>query len=252
VSVFESNEPAASRAAWRDNILARTTLVIPAYNEEAAIARVLDEVPRQIGQILVVDGVSTDETRAVAQNVDPHRIDVVRRTRRGKGNALACGIGMASGEFIVLMDGDGSASAADIAPMVTKLVDLGADFVKGYRESDGRADLKTRVRRLGTSALTRYFNHQFNREYLDVCCGFVALRQHSIDAFGLEWTEKDDRVRWHDGFEIDALLLGRAITSGLRIAEHPVAQLPRVGGETKTRALQDTQRIARVIAEAST
>jgi glycosyltransferase involved in cell wall biosynthesis len=237
------------RHAAIDELLAKTTLVIPACNEESAIGRVLDELPRGLGQILVVDGVSTDQTRGVAQNVDRQRVEVVSRTRRGKGNALACGLGMAEGEFVILMDGDGSAAPVDLGAMVSRLASEDLDFVKGHREPAGGISIRDHVRKFGTGLLTSYFNASFDSTFKDVCCGFVALRRDVIPEFGLNWMEREDRVRWHDGFEIDALLVGRALITGLKIAEQPVSYLPRLGGRTKTRAIRDTGRITRVINE---
>ena len=82
-------------------------------------------------EIILVDGHSTDETVRVAQRLRPD-IVVIRQTRVGKGNALACGFAAATGDFIVMIDADGSNDPAEIPRFVAAL-EGGADFAKGSR-----------------------------------------------------------------------------------------------------------------------
>ncbi|GMA87965.1 hypothetical protein GCM10025868_32150 [Angustibacter aerolatus] len=82
-------------------------------------------------QVVVVDGHSTDATAEVVARVRPDA-DFVQQTRKGKGNALACGFEAATGDVVVMFDADGSADAAEIDAFVAALRD-GADFAKGSR-----------------------------------------------------------------------------------------------------------------------
>lgn len=66
-----------------------------------------------VHEVILVDGNSVDDTIATAQRVMPD-IKVVRQTRKGKGNALACGFESATGDIIVMFDADGSADPAEI------------------------------------------------------------------------------------------------------------------------------------------
>ena len=63
--------------------------------------------------MILVDGCSSDDTVQVAQQLRPDII-TIGQTRKGKGNALACGFAVASGDFIVMLDADGSANPSEI------------------------------------------------------------------------------------------------------------------------------------------
>ncbi len=126
----------------------RVSVVIPALNEAKNLEHVLTALPEGIFEVVVVDGGSTDGTLEVARRL---RSDVraIRQTRRGKGNALACGFAACSGDVIVMLDADGSADPAEIPRFVDALV-AGADYAKGSRfiRGGGSADI-TRFRRAG-------------------------------------------------------------------------------------------------------
>ena len=82
----------------------------------------------------------------------------VTQTRTGKGNALACGFAVATGDIIAMIDADGSADPSEIPQFVKALMD-GADFAKGTRftQGGGSNDI-TRLRSLGNRLLTSVFN----------------------------------------------------------------------------------------------
>ena len=61
---------------------------------------------------------------------------MIRQTRKGKGNALACGFAAAQGDIVVMLDADGSADPREIPRFVRALVE-GADFAKGTRFASG-------------------------------------------------------------------------------------------------------------------
>ncbi|MGD0875792.1 MAG: glycosyltransferase family 2 protein, partial [Acidimicrobiales bacterium] len=91
--------------------------MIPTLNEARNIAEVLPRLPLGIDQVVLVDGGSDDGTVAVACRILPD-ITVVQQTRRGKGNALACGFAAATGDIIVMMDADGSTRPEEIPRFV--------------------------------------------------------------------------------------------------------------------------------------
>src|ERR1700742_1710924 len=109
----------------------RVSVVIPAMNEARNLPHVFERMPRSIYEVILVDGNSTDDTVAVAQREWPG-IRVVTQTRRGKGNALACGFAAATGDIIAMIDADGSTDPAEIPQFVDALTG-GADFAKGPR-----------------------------------------------------------------------------------------------------------------------
>jgi glycosyltransferase involved in cell wall biosynthesis len=130
----------------------RVSVVIPTLNEEENLPYVFARLPEGLHEVIVVDGRSTDQTVAVARRLRPDA-HIVIQSGRGKGNALAAGFAVASGDIVVTLDADGSTDAAEIPRFVAALCN-GADFVKGSRFAQGGASSDiTLTRRVGNRAL---------------------------------------------------------------------------------------------------
>ena len=84
------------------------SVVIPALNEEQSIEWVLTHIPSRVSEVVLVDGLSTDLTEAVARRVRPD-IVVVHERQRGKGAALRAGFAAARGDIVATIDADGRA-----------------------------------------------------------------------------------------------------------------------------------------------
>ena len=91
----------------------RVSVVIPTLNEARNLPYVFARMPSDIHEVIVVDGHSVDNTLAVARKIRPD-VRIVMQTRRGKGNALACGFAAATGDIIAMVDADGSADPGEI------------------------------------------------------------------------------------------------------------------------------------------
>ena len=134
------------------------SVVVPARNEARNLEVVLPQLPAD-AEIVVVDGHSSDDTVEVARRLRPDAT-VLTQTRRGKGNALACGFEAATGDIVVMFDADGSADPAEIPRFVDALV-AGADVAKGTRFADtqlaGSEDI-TRLRRTRHSGINGIAN----------------------------------------------------------------------------------------------
>jgi len=107
------------------------SVIIPALNEALNIPHVFAQIPADVHEVILIDGFSVDNTVAIARQLRPD-VRIVVQTRRGKGNALACGFAAATGEIIAMVDADGSADPGEIPRYVEALV-RGADFAKGTR-----------------------------------------------------------------------------------------------------------------------
>ena len=81
------------------------SVVIPTKNEARNIGWVLQRLPVDVDEVVVVDASVDDSTIAAALAVRPNA-RIVRQTRRGKGNALAAGFEAASGDYVVMIDAD--------------------------------------------------------------------------------------------------------------------------------------------------
>src|SRR5437763_13868870 len=81
----------------------RVSVVIPALNEARNLPHVFARLPPDVHEVIVVDGLSVDDTIAVARKLRPD-VRIVLQSRRGKGNALACGFAAGAGGIIPVID----------------------------------------------------------------------------------------------------------------------------------------------------
>jgi glycosyltransferase involved in cell wall biosynthesis len=231
-------------------LLSSMSVVIPALNEERNIPHVLARIPENAHQVILVDGNSVDRTVEVARKVRPD-VCVVNQTRSGKGNALACGFEAATGDVIAMIDADGSADPGEIPRFMDALL-AGADFAKGTRfaPGGGSSDI-TRLRRLGNDCLTGVFNLAYRRRYSDLCYGYNVFWRSCLPVLRLDAVTpgpSDGTKLWGDGFEIETLIHVRVALAGLRVAEVPSYEYPRLHGMSNLRTARDGMRIIRTMA----
>jgi glycosyltransferase involved in cell wall biosynthesis len=230
------------------DVTPRVSVVIPTLNEARNLAHVFAALPAGLHEVIVVDGHSTDGTPDIARQLLPD-VRVVMQTRKGKGNALACGFAAATGDIIVMIDADGSTDPAEIPRFVATLTS-GADFAKGSRfaraAGAGSSDI-TALRRLGNRLLGMVVNAMFGTRYSDLCYGYNAFWARHVPAFDLQVDSPGQEPVWGDGFEIETLLNLRASTTGLAIAEVPSFEHARIHGTSNLNMFRDGRRVLRTI-----
>jgi len=227
----------------------RITIVMPAKNEASNLKIVLPELP-PVHEVILVDGHSVDDTVEVARSVLPD-IKIVHQTRRGKGNALACGFAAATGDIIVMFDADCSADPAEIPRFVAALVD-GADFAKGsrFQHGGGSADI-TGMRRFGNRGLNMLANRMVHTYYTDLCYGYNAFWTDILDRLDLPSPDiaalPSSTMLWGDGFEIETVINCRIAAANLAITEVPSFERSRVHGASNLNAVSDGLRVLKTI-----
>ena len=228
----------------------RVSVVVPTLNEARNLPYVFSRLPADVHEVIVVDGDSVDGTVAVARQLRPD-VRVVHQTRRGKGNALACGFEAATGDVIAMVDADGSTDPSEIPNFVHALLS-GADFAKGTRfaAGGGSSDI-TRLRRLGNRLLGSMVNLCYGTHYSDLCYGFNVFWQKHVPVLGLDITSppspKGDGRLWGDGFEIETLIHMRVAEEGLCVAEVPSFEHARIHGASNLDAFSDGLRVLTTI-----
>jgi glycosyltransferase involved in cell wall biosynthesis len=228
------------------------SVVVPARNEARNLEIVLPAIAAvrpAVHEIIVVDGNSTDGSLDVARRVLPW-VRTVSQTRKGKGNAMACGFAAATGDVIVMFDADGSADPAEIPAFVGALV-AGADFAKGSRFTEGGgSDDITLLRRSGNAGLNGVANALFGTSYTDLCYGYNAFWADLLPVLDLPAVDAPapaDGMLWGDGFEIETVLNCRIAAAGLKISEVPSIERLRVFGESNLRTFADGTRVLRTL-----
>ena len=200
------------------------SLIIPALNEEAAIGKVLSELPRDLySQVLVADNGSTDGTAAVAE---ANGATVVREPRRGYWSACLAAIAHLDpgAEIVVFMDADSSDVPAEARSLVEPIMAGQADLVIGSRVL-GRAERGALQphQRFGNLLATSLLRLLYGGFPFTDLGPFRAVRASSLRAL-----EMQDRAY---GWTVE--MQAKALRSKLRIAEAPVSYRRRVGGQSK-------------------
>ncbi|GLW53819.1 glycosyltransferase family 2 protein [Kitasatospora phosalacinea] len=212
------------------------SLVVPARDEARNIPWVFEQIPSCVDEVILVDGSSRDATVTMARACRPTVRDVDQGAP-GKGNALRAGFAAATGEYIVMIDADGSMWPGEI-PHFLHFLDHGYDFVKGSRRMAGGGSLDlTPLRALGNKALLLVVNRLYGGLLTDLCYGYCAFRRDFLAELDLRAT----------GFEIEAEMIAHALRSGLRIAEVPSLELPRRSGRSHLHAVSDGRRVLRTL-----
>ncbi len=216
----------AFRRLHRDLRLAPVVVVIPAFNEEPAIGRVLELVPREACALavetLVVDDGSADRTSEVAA---AHGAYVARLGRNlGQGSALRVGYALArefGARYVVTLDADGQWDPAQIPSVLEPVVAGDADFVLGSRVL-GRAETDDRFRKAGVHLFAALVRLLTGVRVTDTSSGLRALRTDVTAAVRQQETQ----------YQASELLIG-AICRGYRVTERPVVMHKRTAGKSK-------------------
>jgi glycosyltransferase involved in cell wall biosynthesis len=211
----------------RPGVTPSVSAILPAYNEEAIIARsVLDLAAVLAGlvqeyEIVVVDDGSRDGTRQVLLELAeqhpelPLRV-VLHGQNQGYGAALASGFDAATKELIFFTDGDRQFEVAEIARFLPAL-DPATDLVIGWRQH--RADPP--LRRLNARGWKLLVNGLFGYTARDVDCAFKLFRRRV-------WQGVTVHAR---GATFSAEFLVKARRLGFQVKELPVKHLPRTAGK---------------------
>lgn len=96
----------------------KISLVIPCYNEEEGIKKMLAGIPFFVDEVIIVDNGSIDNTAVVAKE---HRAMVIYEKNRGYGYACQTGLAKSTGDIVVLLDGDNSYPLSEVESLLLYL-----------------------------------------------------------------------------------------------------------------------------------
>jgi len=203
----------------------KVSVVIPTLNEERNLPRVLKEIPKNVNEIIVVDGYSKDKTIQIAQRFGAK----ILYDRIGKGSALRKGMEASVGDIVITMDADYSHKSSEIGLLIEGIkggfdICMGSRFIQG----GGTEDMPW-YRRLGNKFFVFLVNSIWGMNYSDLCYGYRSFRKDCIKKLNLK----------SDGFGIEAEISIEAAKKKLRVLEVPSYEKKRKFGKGNLRTFRD-------------
>ncbi len=218
----------------------RLLVIIPAYNEEDSLGRVIRSVQKVLpgADILVVNDGSADATPEIA---DGYGVKVASLPYNlGIGSAMQTGFMYARDyyyDIAVQVDGDGQHDPAEIVELITPLIQGTADVVIGSRYIENRGYITPKLRRLGILILSGIISLLIGQKTTDPTSGFRAWNRRAIhfcsSDYPFDYPEPESVVTFK--------------RAGLRTAEVPVTMNPRYGGQSSITPLHSGYYMVKVI-----
>lgn len=208
-----------------------TVVIIPAYNEENSINKVINDIPHElVSEVIVVNNNSTDDTESVAKNTGAV---VIKETAQGYGASCLRGIEYARSlnpDVVIFMDGDYSDYPEEISLLLKPIREDGFDFVLGSRVLGKREKGALPFQSRAGSIIAGFLIHLFwGKKYTDLG-PFRAIRFDKLLQLGM----KD---RWY-GWTVEMQI--KAVKKGLKIIEIPVSYRKRIGKSKVTGTFKGT------------
>lgn len=209
------------------------TVVIPAKNEGRTLPDLLSELRSRFPdfRILVVDDGSGDDTAAICRKYKAEVISMPYSV--GNGGAVKAGVRQVTTDILVLMDGDGQHSPADIPKLLDRL-DAGYDMAVGARGFESQASV---ARAMANAAYNRLAGWIVGRHVPDLTSGFRAVRTEKFRQF---------LYLLPNGFSYPTTITMAFFRSGYSIAYVPTQAAQRVT-ESHVNPLRDGIRFLLII-----
>lgn len=226
----------APHSAVADARLPRVAVLVPCYNEQATVARVVRDfrVALPWAEIYVYDNNSSDLTVEVAR---AEGAIVRHEPLQGKGNVVRRMFADVDADVYVLVDGDATYHAASAPAMIRMLLEDRLDMVNGARDATGQAAYRP-GHRFGNRMLTGLVAHIFGRRISDMLSGYRVMSARFVKSF----------PAMSRGFEIETELSVHALELRMPLAElrTPYGERPP-GSASKLRTVRDGVRILSTI-----
>jgi len=236
-----STDVATSPAATGSPLAAlKRVAILPAYNEELNIGRVLDELRAQdpgLDLVVVSDG-STDRTAEVAAARGAYVIRLPFNI--GIGGTVQTGFRLAweeGYELAVRLDGDGQHDPAELPKLVAPVVAGEADLAIGSRFAGPGGYRSSAARRVGIRVLARVVSLFAGQRLTDTTSGFQACNRRAIGLYAVDLP--------HDYPEVEGIVM--AVKHRIRLVEVPVAMREREHGRSSIGALASIYYMVKVL-----
>jgi len=196
----------------------RVAVLVPCFNEEAAVATVVGDFRRALpaAQIFVYDNNSRDRTVEVARAAGA---EVRSERRQGKGHVVRRMFADIEADIFVLVDGDATYDAPSAQRMIDALVSHHLDMVVGVRIDQSTAAYRP-GHRTGNRILTSFLSTVFGEAFKDILSGYRVFSRRFVKTFPV----------LSDGFEIETELSVHALELALPVGEIETPYYARPAG----------------------
>jgi len=206
----------------------KLSIIIPVYNEDRTILSVvhsLQEVDfgeHEVEIIMINDG-STDDTKKVLDAINDERITIIHKENGGKGSATRAGLQRATGDIVVIQDGDIEYNVHDIPKLIEPFEESNAQAVYGSRFL-GTIHHMPLPNKIANKLLTFMNNLFWGRgTTTDSCTCYKMLDRELIQSFDLQ----------DEGFDICHEITANLRRKKINIVEIPISYTARSGEEGK-------------------
>lgn len=216
--------------------MTKVAVLLPAYNEEVAIASMILLSSKYADEVIVIDDGSTDRTKEVSELAGATILS--HNKNKGKGVALKTGFEYAKDfDIIVTIDADGQHNPSEIPLLLKPILDDEADLVNGSRYINGHETSTPTYRRVGQTVLDKTTNIASGVKITDSQSGFRAFSSKCFQCFNFD----------PEGFGIESDMLIEAANHNMRITEVEITVRYDVNTTTANPVVQGVSVLLRVL-----
>lgn len=217
----------------------KTAVLIPCYNEELTIEKVVKDFKRELpdAEIYVYDNNSKDKTSEIAQKAGAI---VKKEYRQGKGNVVRSMFRDIDADYYIMVDGDDTYPAEFVHKLLEPIINNEADMTIGDRLSNGtyKSENKRAFHNLGNNMVRNLINRLFNSNINDIMTGYRAFNAYFVKNIPV----------LSPGFEIETEMSIHALDKKFLIKEIPIDYRDRPNGsESKLNTFSDGLKVVKTI-----
>lgn len=203
-------------------------VLVPTYDEAATITDVVEGFKREgFEHVLVMDGGSTDGTRALAAEAGAR---VEEQSGSGKGQAVREAVGLIDQPVVLMVDGDSTYRPDEADRMLAPIRSGEAEHVIGNRFANMQPGAMTRLNRFGNRMINRAFSFIHGRNLEDILSGYRAFTTDSFERLDVS----------AEGFGIETEMAVECVKHDVRTSVVPITYEPRPEeSETNLRPFRD-------------
>ena len=200
--------------------MTQISVIIPAYNEEKSIGKVIAEIPSVVDEIIVVNNHSTDNTAKVAQAAGAR---VLFEERKGYGYACLKGLAHLrknnQPDIVVFLDGDYSDYPQELSRLVQPIIEKSVDFVVGARTKELREKGSMTPQQVFGNALACFLMRVLYHSKFTDLGPFRAIRWETLESLQM----RDKTYGWTVEMQL------KVLRKKISYQEIPVSYKKRIG-----------------------